>query len=400
MPCYTFKKYRMKSLSVSLLFVFILIMFNCDKVNSNEEFKGEMKTLENLFYAYDFTMENMTRKARVEFLDSLGYQGVLFPLNSTAFKEYTEAIALVNENFRIPAVYYNHQMDAPDAAQSWKNHVGHVAGTNTDLLLIVSTQSGEDVPRADLEQFFKEVAVYAAERNVNIVIYPHSGTLIESAAEALPYVKAVNRDNFNLSFHLCHELLAGNGERMNEAVAEVAPYIKQASICGADLKQDVSDYNKWGDLIKPLYKGNYDTSLFLKALINNGYTGPIALHTYGLQEPVDEHYPKSMEEWKKMTNELVLNTDIIDTDDTDLIIYPNPVSGMARFRFSAETSGKAVLAIVNMNGAIVLQKEFYEVIRGENQLELNFSHLKNGVYTGIIRLNDKQQMKRKFLVTN
>lgn len=390
----------MKDLSISLMFLFFLSMFNCNKDLSDKIFPEDMKQLDNLFYAYDFTMESMSCKQRIEFLDSLGYQGVLLPLNSVVLKEYIDAIDIVNKDFKIPSVYYHHQMDVSGAEQRWKRHVEQVVGKNIDLLLIVNTQSGEEVPRAELEQFFRNITNYAAERDVNIVIYPHHGTLIECAADALPYVKAIDNNNLNLSFHLCHELLVGNGERMNKAVAEVAPYIKHASICGADLKKDVKEYKIWGDLIKPLYKGNYDTSIFLSALIKNNYTGPIALHTFGLKEPVDEHYKKSMDAWKKISNDVAVSVKVIKPDNSEFIIYPNPASGETTFSFQSDSSDGIVLSIINLTGQVVLQKKIDDFIQNEKQIKLNLSNLGNGIYTAKLRINDSKQINQKFWVNH
>jgi hypothetical protein len=92
---------------------------------------------------------------------------------------------------------------------------------------------------------------------------------------------------------------------MNEAIAEVAPYISLASISGANTIMDENTIpGYWDDAIKPLYKGDYDTSLFLKYLVQNGYKGPIALHTFGLKELISEHFSKSLNVWRKMCSGL------------------------------------------------------------------------------------------------
>ena len=78
-----------------------------------------------------------------------------------------------------------------------------------------------------------------------------------------------------------------------------------ASISGADsIMIDNPPKAYWDDAIKPLYKGDFNTSHFLECLVNNGYKGPVALHTYGLKEPVDEHFSKSLARWQEMKQEL------------------------------------------------------------------------------------------------
>lgn len=44
--------------------------------------KEKTEQADNLFFTYDFTLEKKTVKERVRFLDSLGYQGVTFPVNT------------------------------------------------------------------------------------------------------------------------------------------------------------------------------------------------------------------------------------------------------------------------------------------------------------------------------
>jgi hypothetical protein len=84
----------------------------------------------------------------------------------------------------------------------------------------------------------------------------------------------------------------------------VAPYIKLASICGVDSQMQDDSLKGWDDAIKPLYKGDYNTTLFLESLVRNGYNGPIALRTFGLKEPIDKHFRKSIETWKKICDEV------------------------------------------------------------------------------------------------
>ena len=92
---------------------------------------------------------------------------------------------------------------------------------------------------------------------------------------------------------------------MNEAIAEVSPFIKLASISGSNtIMEENTIPGYWDDAIKPLYKGDNNTTLFLRYLLQNGYKGPVALHTFGLKEPIDEHFGRSLETWRKMCVEV------------------------------------------------------------------------------------------------
>jgi len=296
-------------LGMGLLAALLLMSLTCLSVFGQTK-KNKPVEINNLFFAYDFTLEKMPVKERVRFLDSIGYQGVTFPLNTPKdiekLKDYQHFVkSETNSQLKIPAVFFSFN---PENKKSdlWKKLADQLAGTGTDIWVIIGKGKTETFQREEVVQFFKELSNYCATLKLNVVIYPHYNTFIESAKESIPYIKEVNRKNLSTSFHLCHELRAGNGARMNEAIAEVAPYIKLASISGADteMKYDQAP-GYWDDAIKPLYKGNYDTSVFLEDLIRNGYKGPIALHTFGLKEPIEEHFSKSLETWNKM-KEVVL----------------------------------------------------------------------------------------------
>ena len=263
-------------------------------------------------FAFDFTLEKKSIKERVRFLDSLGYSGVTFPVNRIEdihkIDEYRTAIIDNKANFLIPAVFYALNPGNANTQKTWIAILNKLAGSKTDFWVIVSKPKNKQVEKEEVLMAFRKIANYADSLHLNVVIYPHDATFIESASEALWYIKQANCKNLFLTFHLCHELRAGNATRMNAAIAEVAPYIKLASICGADsvmIPNQLPDY--WDDAIKPLYKGTYDTSCFLECLFRNGYKGPIALHTYGLKEPVDEHFSKSKEKWNQMRINVLRN---------------------------------------------------------------------------------------------
>jgi len=292
--------------------VFILLFLSFFSIASGQNRPSEKSSeINNLFFTYDFTLEKKTVKERVRFLDSIGYSGVTFPVNTPKdfekLKEYQTLVQSETGNrLKIPAVFFSFNPENKKASENWKKLADQLSGKGTDIWVIVGKAKTETFKKEEVLQFFKDISDYCLPRKLNVVIYPHYNTFIESAAESMPYIKDANRKNLFTSFHLCHELRAENGARMNAVIAEVATYIKLASIGGADteMKYDGAP-GYWDDAIKPLYKGNYDTSTFLEDLIRNGYKGPIALHTFGLKEPIDEHFSKSLETWNKMKAEVL-----------------------------------------------------------------------------------------------
>ncbi len=305
-----------KSIGISLVAGLLLFVVGCqsNKVAAGQKNKNRKKEqVGNLFFTYDFTLEKKTVKERVRFLDSIGYQGVTFPVNNLKdiekLKEYQRMVqSETNGRLQIPAVFFSFNPETKKVTENWKKLADQLAGTGTDIWVIVGKGKTETFKREEVLQFFKDISDYCTPLKLNVVIYPHYNTYIESAKETIPYIKEANRKNLFTSFHLCHELRAGNGARMNEAIAEVAPYIRLASISGANTEMKYGGApGYWDDAIKPLYKGDYDTSLFLKCLLQNGYKGPIALHTFGLKEPISEHFSKSLETWRRMCTKVSEN---------------------------------------------------------------------------------------------
>jgi sugar phosphate isomerase/epimerase len=291
---------------VALAAALLLFIGSCDICSGQPKIHRKSLTVRNQLFVYDFTLENMTIKERVRFLDSLGYQGVTFPVNTISeiekLKEYQQLTKSETSNrLKIPAVFFSYNPENKSSSGTWKRIADQLAGTQTDIWIIVGKGKRASFQREEVLQFFRNISDYCDVLRLKVVIYPHDQTYIESAFESLPYLREANRKNLFTSFHLCHELRAGNGARMNEAIAEVLPFIRLASICGANTVMDTNTTpGYWDDAIKPLYKGDYDVSLFLEYLIRNGYKGPVALHTFGLKEPISEHFSQSLQRWRNM----------------------------------------------------------------------------------------------------
>jgi sugar phosphate isomerase/epimerase len=111
------------------------------------------------------------------------------------------------------------------------------------------------------------------------------------------------RPNLTISVHQCHEMRAGNTDRIDAVMTAVGPYMDIVTICGSDKK--VNDKSKdWSDVIKPLGEGDYDPKEFLRALKRHKFQGPIILHTYGLMNKPASHYQTSFDLYQKMRAEV------------------------------------------------------------------------------------------------
>ncbi len=301
-----------RDLKRGILFLAILLVVACGHKQKKEKNSVSDITVNYPLFSFDFTLDEKSIKDRVLFLDSIGFEGVTFSVRNEKDLEklvkFQAALKFAkNKHFNIPVVFHALNPDVQEAKRDrmWKNLLNQLAVSKSDLWVIVSQGVKKSFMNHEIVQIFQEMADYADSLHLNIVIYPHDRTTIESASEALVFLKQADRKNLYLSFHLCHEIRAGNGDRINEAVAEVAPFIKYASISGSDrIMNENPPKGYWDDAIKPLYKGDFNTQKFLEALVNNGCNCPVALHTFGLKEPVDEHFSKSFSTWVDMVEKV------------------------------------------------------------------------------------------------
>lgn len=257
-------------------------------------------SLENPFGAFNFTLESRPSREQVTLLREQGYQGMaLYWPGVEAFEELAAVPAVRDGSFRVFAVLYDFAF-----AQSWSREqldaiLLSLASQEADLWLILSGPHG---PNDAMVEAVREVVTMATARGVRVVVYPHDETAIETVEEALALIEAVGRPELKASLHLCHELKAGNRDRLEQVIAAAAPQLALASINGASKNVDAPG---WAEAIQPLDRGDLDVrNTYLLPLIRSGYTGPLLLHTYGLEASPEEHLRRSYAAWRRMSREV------------------------------------------------------------------------------------------------
>ncbi len=88
-----------------------------------------------------------------------------------------------------------------------------------------------------------------------------------------------------------------------------------------------------------------------------------------------------------------------DEKEIDLSITPNPVKDIATVSFNLEEKSGVSVFVYNMNGKLVDIVEKGEMPKGKNQLNVNCSDLKSGVYIFKLKSN-LSNITRKVLVKN
>jgi sugar phosphate isomerase/epimerase len=243
---------------------------------------------------------------QIKVLKSIGYSGLVLDLTTPKGLESLERYqaAISDDPFEVYAGYVSFHMDKDIDAQS--AHLDKVIQglkkSNAKFWLTLYARSSTP-EREQVVEILRSAAERAKAAGVELIIYPHYGSLIESAEEAIPYLEEVQNGNVSLSLHLCHELRAGNGERLNEIAAKIKPWIAMPSINGADIDA-VNEVGAWDKSIKPLTLGDYDASKLLEALKSVDYKGPVILHTYGLQKSAANHHHTSFKRFQEMVEKL------------------------------------------------------------------------------------------------
>jgi sugar phosphate isomerase/epimerase len=245
----------------------------------------------NPFFAFDNGLGKKSPTEQAALLKELGYDGIgytgtgNFAARKKAFDE---------QGLKVYNLYVHAFVDKPDAYEAGlKEAIPLLKGTGVDLWLPLRGKAADDTAAV---RIVREIADLAAASGVRVVLYPHHKFFVQTAEEALRVVKQVDRPNVGLSINLCHELIAGNADRMDAIVKTCAPHLFYVSLNGADSK------GTWRELIRPLDEGNFDVPALLKSLDAVGYKGPVGLQCYQVPGAPEEHLKRSITQWRKIHN--------------------------------------------------------------------------------------------------
>lgn len=246
--------------------------------------------LANPFFAFDNGVGRELKwppARQAATLKALGYDGIGY----TGTEDFAERLRVFqSQGLKIFNLYVPCYVDKPAPYDpQLKQAVQQLKGTDVILWLTVQGKATND---ASAVRIVREIADLAGASGVRVALYPHKGFFVATAEKALRIVRQVARPNVGVTVNLCHELAAGNADRMEAIVRSCAPDLFLVSINGADRS------GGWSELIRPLGDGNYDVAGFLKLLSQVGYTGPIGLQCYNLKGNPEENLKRSITTWR------------------------------------------------------------------------------------------------------
>lgn len=227
---------------------------------------------------------------------ALGYGGIHY--NFTNPKDFATKIAACKAaNVPIRAMYFYTFVDKPGAAYDpgVKEAIRMLKGSDTVVWMTLRDgKRGQQDKEA--AQVVREIAGMAAESGLKVSIYPHAGFYVATAEDAVRVVKQVDMPNVGVTINLCHELFAGNSERLAEVVKTAAPYLNLVSINGASPTPGKGP-KAWDTL--PLGSGTFDTNAFLRLIRDSGYRGPIGHQFFAVAGDDMQKLTLASESWKK-----------------------------------------------------------------------------------------------------
>jgi sugar phosphate isomerase/epimerase len=229
----------------------------------------------------------------------LGYAGI----GCTAGKGLREMAEELDKNdLRLFTVYLgvNIDPDQPKYGPELKETIEVLRGRNAMLwLFVLSKKHKPSDPAGDdrAEEILREIAEMAAEANVRVALYPHTGFWVERVEDAVRIAKRLDHRNVGVTFNLCHWLKVDYEKNMNSLIKSAMPYLFVVTINGAD-----SGGKDWKTLIQTLDRGSFNMKRFLRTLTNAGYTGPIGFQGYGIGGNAYDNLKRTMDAWRKLNN--------------------------------------------------------------------------------------------------
>ncbi len=234
---------------------------------------------------------------QAETVKSLGYEGIHY--NYTNPKDFAAKIAACKSaGVPIQAMYIYSFVNKPGASYDpgIKEAIRMLKGSET-IIWLTLRDGKTGLQDKEAVQVVREIAGMAADSGLKVSLYPHAGFYVATAEDAVRVAKAADLPNVGVSINLCHELFAGNSERLGEVVKAAAPYLNLVSINGASPIPGKGP-KAWETL--SLGSGTFDTGGFLRLIRESGYRGPIGHQFFAVAGDDMQKLTRAIESWKTM----------------------------------------------------------------------------------------------------
>jgi sugar phosphate isomerase/epimerase len=259
------------------------------------------------FFAFDNGVGRgkWTPDQQADTMKELGYDGIHY--NFTNPKDFAaKQAACKAKGVPIVAVYfYTYINKEPSYDPAIKEMIQMLKGTDTIVWLTLMREKKNPPATNELDAgvaIVRDISAQARASGVKVSLYPHAGFYVATAEDAVRVVKAAQCDNVGVTVNLCHELFAGNGDRMDEVLKAAAPHMNLASINGASPIPG-KEPKGWETL--PLGEGSYDVLGYLKKLRATGYRGPVGHQFFAVKGEDKDKLTKAITAWKSYKPQVV-----------------------------------------------------------------------------------------------
>jgi sugar phosphate isomerase/epimerase len=258
----------------------------------------------NAIGTFNLSFRQRDAAAQVALVEKIGYDGLMVGTWEDRapwpkLRSYGKLPAVLAGKVKIMAILANLEVAKP-ATEAELNALAEVsAELHAPLWVYVHGGRMESAPIA--VAMLRKLADACTAKGGSLVLYPHEGCVYGDLEESLVILEALQRPGVTTSFHVCHELKAGNLARFDELIRRHAARLGLVSINGADTQRFAQP--GWDGAILPLDQGDYDVAPLVRSLQAAGYTGPILVHTFGLKSPPEEHLTGSLRRWQEITGQ-------------------------------------------------------------------------------------------------
>lgn len=249
-------------------------------------------------FNFDFDRLGATPAEQLRELRNIGYAGLTMNMagkkNLALFDEYLPELQKTGLTFYAGYIAAKFTDDNSALLRNIEKSLQRLKSVDASFWLIVRATEQDETT---LLKIVEKIAQMADEAGVELILYPHDNCEIESAEDALAFTQKLGR-NLKISLHLCHEIRAGNGDRLSEIAVKLGERLALPSINGADCEYHSTA--NWSQTIQPLDCGDFDPSLLLQALDAASYRGPVVLHTFALHKVSADHHHRSFKQYLKL----------------------------------------------------------------------------------------------------
>lgn len=251
------------------------------------------------FFAFDNGVGRgvWTPEVQAGTLKELGYDGISYNYTNPAdFRKKLSACTAAG--ISIHAVYVYSFVDQPDKPYDpgVKEVIRMLKGTDTLIWLTLRNGKPKTMD-AQAAAIVRDIASQANESGLKVSLYPHAGFYVATAEDAVRVAKATDMPNVGVTINLCHELFAGNANRLDEVVRTAGPHLNLVSINGASPIAGKGP-KAWDTL--PIGAGSFDVDAFLKMVKATGYGGPIGHQFYNVPGEDREKLGRAIRAWRDM----------------------------------------------------------------------------------------------------